>query len=162
MAYHQVAEEIRRLLTENQCWFETFEHEPVRTSEEAASVRPGYSLEQGAKAIIIRAKRSKRDKWFVMLVLPADLRFDNSKVKDLLEVKDIRFATREEIAKLTEGVELGGVPPFGNLFDIEVVADPKLFENDKIVFNAGDKRFSVALKSADYEQLVHPTIADIT
>lgn len=162
MAYHQVTEEIRELLTENQCWFETFEHEPVRTSEEAANVRPGYSLEQGAKAIIVRAKRSKRDKWFVMLVLPADIRFDNGKVKDLLEVKDIRFATREEIAKLTDGVELGGVPPFGNLFNIEVVADPKLFENDKIVFNAGDKRFSVAMMSADYEQLAHPTIADIT
>lgn len=162
MAYHSVTQEIRDLLTENDCWFETFEHEPVRTSEQAAEVRPGYSLQQGAKAIIVRAKRSGKDKRFVMLVLPAHLRFDNSKVKNLLEAQDIRFATAEEIAQLTGGIELGGVPPFGNLFDVEVIADPKLFENERIVFNAGDRRFSVAMKSADYGELVGPTVADIT
>lgn len=162
MRYHKVTDQIKTLLTEHDCWFETFEHEPVRTSEEAAETRPGYSLHQGAKAIIIRAKRSKRDKWFVMLVLPADLRFDNNRVKTLLNVKDIRFASREEIAKLTGGVELGGVPPFGNLFDIEVIADPKLFENERIVFNAGDRRLSLAMKSADYRELVAPRVAPIT
>lgn len=162
MTFHPATEQIRDLLTQNGCWFETFEHEPVRTSEEAARTRPGYSLQQGAKAIVVRAKRSKTQKWFVMLVLPADLRFDNSKVKELLDAKDIRFATPTEIAKLTNGIELGGVPPFGNLFDVDVVVDPKLFENDRIVFNAGDRRFSVAMKSADYKELVNPTVADIT
>lgn len=162
MKFHPVTEEIKATLANNDCWFETFEHEPVRTSEEAAETRPGYTLEQGAKAIVVRAKRSKRDKWFVMLVLPAHLRFDNSKVKALLDVSDIRFATPAEITTLTAGVEVGGVPPFGNLFDIDVIADPKLFENERIVFNAGDRRFSVAMKSADYRALVEPEVADIT
>ena len=26
------------------CWYETFEHQPVRTSEEAATTPPGYGL----------------------------------------------------------------------------------------------------------------------
>ncbi len=159
--YHNVVSEILDLLKKNACWHETFEHEPVRTSEEAAKIRTGYTLHQGAKAMIVRIKKSESDKKFVMLVLPADLRFDNAKVKALFGAKDVRFATAQEIADITNGVQIGGVPPFGNLFHIEVVADPQLFENEKIIFNAGDRSFSVAMKSKDYKNLVNPSVEKI-
>ena len=161
MNYHQVTGDIRKVLIESDSWFETFEHEPVRTSEQAARTRPGYSLQQGAKAIIVRVKKSKKDKVFVMLVLPAHLRFDNKKVKGYYRSKDVRFATEQEVFDLTGGVQVGAVPPFGNLFDLEVLVDPGLLENENIVFNAGDRRFSIAMKSADYERLVNPKIVDI-
>ena len=41
MTYHPVVEKIKDLLTQRGAWFETFEHAPVRTSEEAAKVRTG-------------------------------------------------------------------------------------------------------------------------
>src|SRR3989344_1511705 len=112
--YHPVTSKILDLLKKGGYWFETFEHEPVRTSEEAAKVRTGYSLHQGAKAMIIRVKQSTTDKKFVMLVFPGDARFDNAKVKKLFGAKDIRFATEKEIAEITNGVQVGGVPPFSN------------------------------------------------
>jgi len=161
MEYHKSSKVILDLLKNNNFWFETFEHEPVRTSEEAAKIRPGYSLHQGAKTIIIRVKKSEKDKKFVMLVIPGDERFDNEKVKRLFEAKDIRFATEEEVKQITEGVEPGGVPPFGNLFGIEVFADRTLFNNPKIIFNAGDRRLSVAMESKDYKKLVNPCIETI-
>jgi len=157
MSYHEVVSKILRILQENNCWHETFEHEPVRTSEEAARTRPGYTLHQGAKAIIVRAKGPETR--FVMLVLPADLRFDNPKVKAILNAKDIRFASEEEVLQLTGGVQPGAVPPFGNLFNLHVVADPSLFENEKIVFNAGDRTFSVAMKSEDFRKIVSPQVS---
>lgn len=156
MEYHEVVSKIVTLLNANNCWHETFEHDAVRTSEEAARTRPGYTLHQGAKAMIVRVKNPQPK--FVMLVLPADLRFDNAKVKTLLGAKDLRFASEEEIGEITGGVQPGAVPPFGNLFGLEVVADPALFENEKIVFNAGDRCFSVAMKSVDYKQLVAPQV----
>lgn len=162
MQYNKTVNEIKKLLTDNNSWFETFEHAPVRTSEEAAKIRKGYSLGQGAKAIIIRVKISGEGKKFVMLVIPGDLRFNNDKVKQLFNAKDIRFATEEEVADLTGGILPGGVPPFGNLFNLEVIVDPKLMENEKIVFNAGDRCFSIAMKREDYKKLVKPKIADIT
>ncbi|PIQ72953.1 hypothetical protein COY13_02305 [Candidatus Roizmanbacteria bacterium CG_4_10_14_0_2_um_filter_36_35] len=162
MDYHPVVNKIKDLLTKNNFWFETFEHEPVKTSEEAAKIRQGYSLKQGAKAMIIRAKNNEADKRFVMLVLPGDLKFDNNKVKQVLQVKDIRFATPEEINNVAGGVQIGGVPPFGNFFNIKVIVDQKLFENEKIIFNAGDRRYSIAIKSEDYKKLVNPEIEDIT
>lgn len=160
--FHPVSEKIVDFLEKNHCWFEIFEHEPVRTSEEAAKVRPGYSLHQGAKALIIKAKKESRKEEFVMLVFPADLRFDNKKVKELLQTDDICFATKDEVCSITAGVELGGVPPFGNLFGLKVIADQKLFENEKIIFNAGDRRFSVAMKSSEFQKIVDPVMAKIT
>lgn len=156
MEYHEVVSKILELLQNNNCWHETFQHEPVRTSEEAAKTRPGYTLHQGAKAMIVRIKNPQPK--FVMLVLPADLRFDNAKVKSFLGAKDLRFASEQEIGELTGGVQPGAVPPFGNLFGLEIVADPALFENEKIVFNAGDRCFSVAMKSEDYKRLANAQI----
>src|SRR3990172_998834 len=118
MKHHPVAKQITDLLANNNCWFETFEHEPVRTSEEASKIRTGYTLHQGAKALIIRIKKSETDKKFITLVIPADLKFNNKKVKKMFNAKDIRFATQEEISNLTNNIQIGGVPPFGNLFNL--------------------------------------------
>lgn len=153
--YHPTVNKIINLLKENNFWFETFEHEPVRTSEEAAKIRAGYSIHQGAKTMIIKATVNNQSK-FVMLVYPADKKFDSKKVKNILKASDLRFATEQEVFDITGGVQLGGVPPFGNLFNLEVYADPSLFENEKMIFNAGDKRFSIAMKTKDYLNLVKP------
>ena len=153
--YHPITRQILALLDDAGCDYDTFDHEPVRTSEEAARTRPGYGLRQGAKAILVRTKSGGETR-FVLLVFPADRKFDSRRAKAALGVKDLRFATPEEVRDITGGVEPGGVPPFGGLFRVDVVADPTLFENDRIVFNAGDRRFSVGMRSADYRRLARP------
>lgn len=160
MEYHPVTKKITDLLTASGCWFETFEHAPVRTSEEAAALRPEFSLHHGAKALIVKAKFN-REKRFVMLVLPADLKFDPKKAKAILNAKDVSFATETEVSEVTDGIQIGGVPPFGQLFGLPVFVDPSLFGNEKIIFNAGDRSFSVAMLSADYKKIVQPQIAEI-
>ena len=57
---------------------------------------------------------------------------------------------------MTDGVQPGGVPPFGNLFELPVYAVPELFDVERIVFNAGDRRFSLAMRSSDYRRLARP------
>jgi len=158
MDYHPVTKQITELLQSNNCRFWTFEHAPVRTSEEAAKLRPEFSLHEGAKALIVKAGSPGKEARFVMLVFPADLKFDAKKVKVMLGVKEVSFATPEEVGEATGGILVGGVPPFGNLFNLPVFADESLFGNEKIVFNAGDRRFSVAMLSADYKKLVNPTL----
>jgi len=187
MTYHPTVDKIKKLLDDNHIDYETFEHKEVRTSEEAAKVRHGYSIEQGAKALILKAKRnsvgegivpSRNDSTsetlrggikplptktneYVMIVLLANLRLDNDKVRSVLGVKEMRFATPEEVSQVTSGVLVGGVPPFGNIFGLEVYVDPKLFENERIVFNAGDRCFSIAIKSEDYRRLVPHQETDV-
>lgn len=158
MNYHSSVNIILQLLKENNFWHETFEHEPVVTSEDAAKVRTGYTLEQGAKAIIVKLE----DDSYVMFVLPGNLRLDSSKIRKNTPIKKFRFANEKELLKVTNGVERGGVPPFGNIFNLKVYADKRIFEMEKIIFNAGDRKFSVAMKSEDYKKIVNPGIVDIS
>src|SRR3990170_5275239 len=137
MKYHPVVQRIINLLKENNFWFETFEHAPVKTSEEAAKVRTGYTLAEGAKAMIVRIKEKNGDKYFLMLVLPGDKKINIDKVKKDLNAKDIRFADQDEIKEITGSVAIGGIPPFGNLFGLKVIVDPSVSANEKIIFNAG-------------------------
>lgn len=159
--FHPTTSQITELLTQSGSWFETFTHQPVLTSKEAVKTRPGYTLQQGAKALIARVKPRGQEKTFMMLVVSAADQFDTKLTKQQLDLKEIRFATPEEVAEITGGILPGGVPPFGNLFGLRVVVDPGLVVNEKIVFNAGDRRFSVAMKASDYIKLVKPEIVKI-
>lgn len=161
MHFHPVVSQILNLLKHHAVWFEAFEHAPVVTSEEAANIRHGYSISQGAKALIVRVKRKEKNDEFVMIVLPGDERFNSKKVKTLLTAKDVSFATPEEVARITGGVQVGGVPPFGNLFDLHVYADMNVFTNEKIIFNAGDRRYSIAIESESYKKIVNPEVVEI-
>ncbi len=160
MSYHSTVSTIENLLKQGGFWYEKFEHEAVRTSEEAAEVRKDYVLKQGTKALIVRIKKSGEKK-FIMIVVSGDNKFDAKKVKETLQIKDIRFASASEVEEITEGVLPGGVPPFGNLFSLDVYVDAKVFENEKIIFNAGDKRVSIGMLPEDYKKIVEPQIVSI-
>jgi Ala-tRNA(Pro) deacylase len=138
-----VTERLEQWLRDAGVAFEIFEHAPVRTSEEAACVR-GTALEQGAKALVIRAD----DDRFVQCVLPAHLRADNAALRALVGTRKLRFATREELLDLT-GCEPGAVPPFGNLFGLPVLLDEALCANDRVTFNAGSNTVSITMACTD-------------
>lgn len=157
---HKTVALIESLLVSRGVIYKKFVHEPVRTSEEAAMVRPEYSLSQGAKALIVRVKRSG-EKFFVMVVVPGDKKFDSKKLKEVLGASDIRFATPEEVGEITDGVKPGGVPPFGILWNLPVYSDISLYTNNEIIFNAGDRGVSMAITSADYLTVVNPHVVSI-
>ena len=98
-------DKIKTFLDENNVSYEFKEHEPVRTSEEAATVR-GDDIRIGAKAMVLKA-----DNDFLMVVLSAAKKIDSKTLKEILGVKKLRFATPEEVMEKT-GCIPGGVPPF--------------------------------------------------
>lgn len=161
-AFHPVSVRIEDTLKSQDCWYERFEHEPVRTSEEAASVRTGYSQMQGAKSLIVKGRRPKEEKHFIMIVVQGSEQFDRKKLKTATGYDDVRFATPLEVDEITSGVLPGGVPPWGNLFNIPVYADKGIFTNETMIFNAGDRRVSIAMRTGDYRRLVDPAVVEIT
>jgi Ala-tRNA(Pro) deacylase len=147
-----VFEKILALLDNHNIPYKLTEHEPVRTSEEAARIR-GAELKTGAKAMIVRGK----DEYY-LLVLPADKHIDWKRVRALLHISNLRFATQEE-AESVAHVKMGSVPPFGNLLGLPTYFDEGLFENDVVNFNPGSTTHSIAMKSADLRALVSPVVA---
>ena len=139
----ELFEKIITLLDENKVEYTLTEHLPVFTSEEAAAVRKDFSLHQGAKAMVLKIVNSQLpiDNCFVMCVLPGDRKIDFKKLKSVLGGRDVK---------------IGAVSPFGNLSDLKVLLDESIYDNEEIVFNAGDHCKSVKMKLSDYLRLVSP------
>ncbi len=150
-----VFERIEELLRKAGVPFGVHRHAPVFTSQEASAVR-GTSLASGAKALVVKAGET-----FVLLVMPADRKLDSRKARTALGAKAIRFATPEEVERLT-GLRPGSIPPFGSLFGLPTHCDPALSENASINFNAGDHSVSVEMSCADYLAVEKPALRDLT
>ena len=155
MSATALSERLEQWLREAGVAFEVIEHAPAHTSEDAARVR-GTRPRQGAKALVVRAEER-----FVHCVLPADLRADNAALRALVGTRKLRFATREELHRLT-GCEPGAVPPFGNLFGLPVLLDEALCANERVVFSAGSHGRSITMRCADLVHLSGATVCRFT
>jgi Ala-tRNA(Pro) deacylase len=150
-----VFEKIINLLESKHVAYKLTEHAPVRTSEEAARIR-GVPLKTGAKAMIARCKDD-----YYLLVLPADKQIDWKRLRSILQVRDIRLATAEEAERVAQ-VQMGSVPPFGNVLGLPTYFDQGLFENEVVNFNPGSITHSIAMRSADLRTLVTPVVDSFT
>jgi len=124
--------------------YEKLEHEPVTTSEAAAGARASR-LEQGAKALIVKAGEQ-----YCHVIISAAIRVDNKKLRKLLGARRVRFARAEELFELS-GCRPGAVPPFGNLIGLPVLMDDALRAEDTVYFNCASHTVSLRMKREDLE-----------
>ena len=126
-------------------------HEPTPTSADSARVR-GVPLGSGAKALVVKA-----DDAFRILVIPADRKLDSKLAKKNLGVRELRFATPDELAA-TVGLPPGAIPPFGDpLMRLPLAADPDVGHRfPEVAFNAASLTASIILSGSDWERLAQP------
>ena len=150
-----IFEKIKKLLQKNNVDFIVKNHAPTLTSKDSARER-GEPLKIGAKALLVKGKNG-----FVLCVIPANRKLDTKKVKKVISSKKLRFATADELKELT-GLVPGCVPPFGSLFDLEMIVDASLFEEEFMAFNAGDLTISIKMKTADYKRIIGPRVEEMS
>lgn len=145
-------QKLRRFLDESNVKYVVISHSPAYTAQEiAASAHiPGHEL---AKTVIL-----KIDGRMAMAVLPASFMIDLEVLREALGAGKVELASEREFEKRFPDCELGAMPPFGNLYDMDVYVAKKLGEDDQIAFNAGSHTELVCLAYADYERLVKPKV----
>ncbi len=146
-----IYDQIVAMLENAHVQYKAYEHEPVRTSEEAAKVR-NTDPHEGAKALVLYADGKP-----IMVAVAGDQKVDMKAFKKLYSVRDLRMATPEEVVKVTS-VPIGAVPPFGHIFGIPLYMDSGLKTNEYVVFNAGLHHKSIRFKEVDYEKVAKPII----
>jgi Ala-tRNA(Pro) deacylase len=145
-------DQIRAWLSAEGVPFREVHHEPTRTSEDSARAR-GEELRVGGKALLLKV-----DDVYRLFVLSADRKLDSAAIKRHFGARKTRFATPEELAELT-GFVPGSVPPFGEpVLPFPLYADPSVFENERIAFNAGSLTDSIVMAAADYRRLAVPEV----
>ncbi len=95
----------------------------------------------------------------MLAVLPAPLKVDVARLKDVTHASDLRLAHENEFKGLYADCEIGAMPPFGPLYRQDVVVDETLATDRDIVFDGGSHHEAIRMAYAEFERLVRPTVA---
>jgi Ala-tRNA(Pro) deacylase len=73
----------------------------------------------------------------VVVVLPADRKIVLQELRDVTGADQVKFVPEDVFKKLLPDCETGAMPPFGNLYGMEVFMAASLTGTEEIAFNAG-------------------------
>jgi len=147
---------LKEFLDDNGVKYVTVSHSVAYTAQEIAA-RAHVRGKDLAKTVMV-----KIDGEVAMAVLPASYKVDFELLKDTTGADGVALASEEEFKDLFPGCETGAMPPFGNLYGMNVYVARTLAEDDEIAFNAGSHTELLKLPYADFERLVDPTVVRIS
>lgn len=143
---------LKEFLDRNEVPYTVLSHSPAFTAQEVAAVAH-VSGRDFAKTVMIRL-----DGEMAMAVLPANRKVIIEELREITGCDQVKLANEEEFQALFPECEVGAMPPFGNLYGMEVFVAPALAEEREIAFNAGTHTEVMKLAYADFERLVQPRV----
>jgi len=149
-------ERLKQFLEKEHVRYTTLAHSPSFTAQEIAA-DAHVSGKELAKTVMVDL-----DGQIAMAVLPADQKIALPELRQAAGVSKARFATEDEFKGLFPDCETGAMPPFGNLYGMDVYVAAPLTEDEEIAFNAGSHTQLIRIAYRDYERVVHPTVAEFT
>jgi Ala-tRNA(Pro) deacylase len=147
---------LTNFLDDNKVKYVTIRHSIAYTTQQIAESAhiPGDEM---AKTVMV-----KLDGRLAMAVLRGTDKVDVDLLRGAAGAKDAELAGEVQFQGKFPGVELGAMPPFGNLYDMPVYVDEGLTRDERIAFNAGSHSELIQLNYADFERLVKPTVANFS
>jgi len=128
----------------------TISHSKAYTAMEVAESAHVKGKEM-AKSVILKV-----DGKLAMAVLPATQKVHVERVRKGAGAGSVEIAGEQDFRSDFPGCEVGAMPPFGNLYGMDVFVDPHLSEDDEIAFNAGTHTELMWLRYRDFERLAKP------
>jgi len=147
---------LKKYLDENNIKYITIKHSEAYTSQEIAA-SAHIKGKEFAKTVILKINGK-----MAMAVLPASYKIDFKSLNNFGLGENIRLANEMEFKDKFPECEVGAMPPFGNLYDMNVFVAESLSKNKVISFNSGTHKELVKLKTLDYFNLVEPKIIKFT
>ena len=130
-------------------------HSAAYTAQEIAASAHVHGKEL-AKTVMVTL-----DGRMAMAVLPASRKISFDLLRAASGAEDAQLAGEQAFGDLFPGCEVGAMPPFGNLYGMEVYVSKLLSADEEIAFNAGSHTELIRLAYKDFERLVGPKVAKI-
>ncbi|MDP2983584.1 MAG: YbaK/EbsC family protein [Candidatus Latescibacter sp.] len=143
---------LKDFLDKNHVKYLSIKHSPAFTAQEIAELSHIHG-KQMAKVVVL-----KIDGRMDMAVTGAHHRLDLTALAEKICTNEIFLADEKEFKNRFPDCEVGAMPPFGNLYSMDVYVDSSLAENSEIVFNAGSHTEVIRMSFADFSRLVKPKI----
>ncbi|MHC4993998.1 MAG: aminoacyl-tRNA deacylase [Planctomycetota bacterium] len=109
-----------------------------------------------AKTVVLNV-----DDHHVMAIVPAPQRVDLDKVRRKLHANEVRMTDESEFTRLFPDSEVGAEPPFGDLYDMEVIMDPVVADSNFVTFNGGSHEDVIRMPAKQFVNLLKPRIMEI-
>jgi Ala-tRNA(Pro) deacylase len=146
------SERLRQYLDDNHVKYVVVRHSIAYTAQEtaaAAHIR-GDAM---AKTVIVRI-----DGRLAMVVVPATELADLQALRALTGAEVVELVPEDEFRAHFADCEPGAMPPFGNLYGMEVFVSDSLGEAEQIAFNAGTHRELIQLSYREFARLARPLV----
>jgi Ala-tRNA(Pro) deacylase len=127
-----------------------------------------YTAQQTAQSAHIPARHFAKtvmvwiDGKLAMAVLPASQKLDLELLKQGANAQEARLALESEFEMRFPGCEAGAMPPFGNLYGLEVFIEKALVADGRIAFNSGSHTELMSMTYRDFDRLVRPRVVNLT
>lgn len=146
---------LKEFLDSNRIKYVSISHSTAYTAQEIAAAAHIKGKEL-AKTVMV-----KIDGKLAMVVVPASSKVDFDLLQDITGAHQVELASEPEFRSMFPECEVGAMPPFGNLYDMDVYVAESLAEDDEIAFNAGSHTELIRLSFHDFEWLVRPRIVQV-
>lgn len=146
------AKRLKEFLDANNIKYVTISHSRAFTAQETAT-SAHVPVKELAKTVMVKINGK-----MAMAVLPASDKIDFELLKDVAGSKKVELASEKEFKDLFPECEVGAMPPFGNLYGMDVFVAENLAGDEEIAFNAGSHRELVKMAYKDFETLAKPKV----
>lgn len=151
------AENVKEFLDEQGVRYWVMDHPTAYTSQEVAHAAH-ISGKELAKAVVVAI-----DDELALAVVRADRLIDLEALKEEVGADEIRIATEIEFHDRFPGCEVGAIPPFGALGEMDTFVDEDVINvGERIAFCAGTHHELTVLDYEDFEFLSEPIYVKIT
>jgi Ala-tRNA(Pro) deacylase len=143
---------LHEYLDEHHIRYVSMKHSPAFTAQELAAAThiPGQEV---AKTVVV-----KLDDRLALVVLPAPEMVRMKHLKAETGADRVELATEAEFKDRFPDCEVGAMPPFGNLYDLDTFVGEGLTRDREIAFNAGTHTDLIRMAYSDFQDLVNPRI----
>lgn len=131
-------------------------HSPAFTAQEVAA-SAHVSGKEMAKTVIVEL-----DGKMAMAVLPANQKVVLQDLREATGSNTVSLVAETKLKELFPDCEVGGMPPFGNLYGMPVFVSPALGQHAQMAFNAGSHTELIQMAYQDFARLVQPRVLSFT
>jgi Ala-tRNA(Pro) deacylase len=143
---------LREFLDGQRVKYVTVSHSPAYTAQEIAASAHVRGKDM-AKTVMVTL-----DGRMAMAVLPASRKVGFDLLREASGTENVQLASERAFSDMFPGCEVGAMPPFGNLYGMDVYVSRLLAEDTEIAFNAGSHTELVRMAYEDFVRLVNPKI----
>ena len=127
----------------------------ARTAQDAATAL-GCNVGAIVKSLLFKTNDS-----FILCLVAGDKRASLSKIKKIINKKDVSMANPEDVKSQT-GYTIGGVSPIGHLKQIEIIIDNTLERFNELFAAAGHPNCVFKINFTNIQKITNGKVENIT